>query len=465
MRKFLAVALFLCVTLANTGCTIPDVVVSTIISSGNEVASKVAQALTDTAAGAPSGPGETLPAGGGPADTPAAETPAPPTPTATQTLMPTAPLPHLRVVFISGESPWLVAPPAAPYALSASTGVESVDISDDGMMVFYIRRDPTGGAPELRVVNWDGSGDRALLTSAQVGGLEPLGDAEYIDLNVVKWIPGTHQILLNTRAQFMGPGLARSDDLFRIDAESGALTTIFTAGNGGDPWPSPDASKLLISRSTYLSLYNIDGSGGVPNVITFPSIITYSEYSYYPEPVWAADSSQAGVVIASPDPLAAATTGAIWFINGATGTATLQSTLNGNFFFPRGILSPTLDRVSYGRPTPDPAVKDLVVTALDGSMGLTLASGNGALRSFAPDGQHFAYYQGDSGTNVFIGSLGGGTVAVPGGSMRLIWYNAGHFVYASGTAAAWTLKTGDTGGGSTLIASPAGNRTVFDADE
>jgi len=463
MRKLLAVALFLCVALVNAGCEIPDVIVSTIISEGNAVASKVAVALTETAVAGGAGvtPDGTLPSGGGPEDTPTVDL----GPTATQTLMPTAALPHLRVAFISGGSPWLVAPPAPAYALSAQTGVDSVDISDDGQMVAYVRHDGFDHPAELRVVNYDGSGDRSLLTSAQVGALEPLpAGAAFIDLFQVKWIPGTHNLLVNTKVQYDGPGLGRSDDLFLINAETGVITTVFTAGNAGEVWPSPNGMKMVISRGTYLSLANIDGSGVIPNVVTFPSIITYSEYQYYPEPVWAADSSRFGVVIASEDPLAPATTGAIWLVNASTGAATLASTLNGNFFFPKGILSPALDRVSSARPTADPAVKDLYVSALDGSMGLHLATGNAAVESFSPDGQYFCYYV-DSGTNDWIGSLGGGTFAVPGGSMRLIWYNNTHFAYASGTVAAWTLKMGDTGGGSTVIASPAGDRTTFDVDE
>jgi hypothetical protein len=465
MRKFLAVTLFLCVALASAGCEIPDVVVSTIISEGNAVASKVVVALTETAiaggavADTPA-PGETLPSGGGPEETPTVDL----GPTATQTPLPTAALPHLRVAFISGGSPWLVAPPAPAYALSASTGVDSVDISDDGQMVAYIRHNTYSEPGELRVVNYDGSGDHAMLTSAQVGGLEPVGSALFIDLYQVKWIPGTHNLLVNTKAQYEGPGLPRLDDLFMVNAETGVLTTIFTAGNAGEIWPSPDGTKMVISRGTYLSLANIDGSGVIPNVITFPSIITYSEYQYYPEPVWAADSSQFGVIIASEDPLAAVTSGQIWLVNGSTGAATLASTLNGNFFFPRAVLSPTLTHVGYVLATADPAVKQSYVSTLDGSTGLHLADGNTGVDTFSPDGQYFSYYVG-SGTADWIGSLGGGTFLVPGGAMRLKWYNNTHFVYASGTVAAWTIKMGDTGGGSTVIATPSGDRTVFDVDE
>jgi hypothetical protein len=469
MRKFTAVALFLVASIAISGCEVPDVVVETIISGGQEVATKVAEALTQTAAVEGPGetpgvtPAETLPGGGGPEETATLEQTQALTPTPTATA--TTPPPHLRVAFISGGSPWMVEPPSAPFQLSAVTGVDSVDLSDDGMLVVYIRHDSYSQPAELRVVNSDGTNDRMLLTSAQVGGLEPLpSGASFVDLYQVKWIPGTHNLLVNTKAQFEGPGLARLDDLFQVNADTGALSTVLTAGNAGEVWPSPDGTKMVISRATYLSLANIDGTGLVPSIITFTAIITYSEYQYYPEPVWAADSSTFGVIIASEDPLAAATTGAIWLVNGSTGSATLTSTLNGNFFFPRGVLSPTLDHVGYVVASGSPPVTDSYVSILDGSSGLHLGSGTTGVDSFAPDGQYFAYYVG-SPTAKYIGSLGGGTILVPGGAMRVKWFNNTHFVYSSGTMASWTLKTGDTGGASTLIASPSGDRTTFDVDE
>jgi hypothetical protein len=455
MRIKPIIAVLCAASLAALACEVPTGVASTLAAEGQLVATEVAKALTETAAA------ETLPSGGIPEDTPTVEMPA-----TTEAPAPTAAVPHLRVAFISGGSPWLVAPPSAAYQLSTVTGVDSVDLSDDGQLVAYTRHDTYSEPAEIRVVNWDGSGDRTLLTSAQVGALEPLpSGATLVDLYNTKWIPGTHNLLISTRAQFEGPGLARFDDLFLVNADSGVITTVFAAGNGGEAWPSPDGTKMVISRATSIAMSNIDGTGVVANIITFPAIITYSEYEYYPEAVWAGDSARFGMVIASEDPLASSPSAAIWLVDAATHTASLASTLSGNFFFPRSILSPTLDRVSYVRPTADPAVKDLYVSALDGSSGLHLASGNAvAVESFSPDGQYFCYYF-DSGTNDYIGSLGGGTVAVPGGAMRLIWYDNTHFVYASGTVASWTLKTGDTGGGSTVIATPSGDKTVFDVDE
>jgi hypothetical protein len=126
------------------------------------------------------------------------------------------------------------------------TGVEEVYLSSDGTRVVYTRRPSPDGPEEVRVVNSDGTGDRALLTSAQVGALEAPGGALYVDIYHLRWVPGTHRILLGTLGQYEG-GAGPNDDLFALDADTGAVTAVFTAGNGGEPYPSPDGTKMAIS--------------------------------------------------------------------------------------------------------------------------------------------------------------------------------------------------------------------------
>jgi len=471
MRTKLILAIMLCLGLISLGCNISGSSVDTAVAGGKSVATTIAAALTE-AAGTVSASGtegaSTLPSGGGPSDTntPASAETLTAAPTVTATLAPSpTPAPQIRVAFISGSNPWIVEPPAAPRQLSAAASVDGVYLSSDGLRVVYTHRPVADGPAEVRVVNSDGTGDRALLSSVQVGALEAPGSALYTDVNLLQWIPGTHRIFLSTRGQFEGPGLARNDDLFVIDADTGTVTTVLTAGNGGDAHPSPDGTKMAVSRGTSISVCSIDGTGMHSSVISFPAVITYSEYTYDPPVVWAADSSRFGVIIPSEDPFAASPTGAIWMVDGESGAATLVSTLSGIFFLPSGVLSPTLDRVGYVRAAADPSVKDSYVSAPDGSTALHLGSNaNTAVLSFAPDGQHFAYYVG-APTTVFIGSLGGGTVPIPGSLMRLSWVNNGQFVFSQGTMSSWTLQLGNVGGGASLIASPAGDRTTFDANE
>jgi hypothetical protein len=259
----------------------------------------------------------------------------------------------------------------------------------------------------------------------------------------------------------------KNDDLLLLDADTGALTTVLSPGNGGDPYPSPDGTWLALARSNSFSVSGIDGSGMHANVGVFTPVLTYSEYAWYPILVWAADSSQYGVIIPSVEQLGPSPSGSIWTVTAASGAASLVSTLPGQFLFPTAILSPDLAHLGYAIPAAAPSTdKDLYVSHLDGSSGLHLSTNaNNAVMTFSPDGQYFSYYIGDPGTT-YIGSLGGGTLPLAGNVVRLTWADPVQFVYAVGSMASWTLNLGTTGGATSVIATPAGGGSiVFDVVE
>jgi hypothetical protein len=453
----------LCISVFALGCNISgssvDTAAAEIKAAGNQAAVILTEAAGTAAATGTEG-ASPLPMGGGPSETE--------NPPLTATVSPTAAPsptsePHLRVVYISGGNPWIVAPPGAPVQLSAVGSVNRVYLSNDGARVVYTRYPSLSAPAEIRAVNTDASGDRVLLTSAQVGALEAPGSALYVDIFSMVWIPSAHRMLLKTRGQFEGPGLQLYDDLFLLDADSGSLTPLLTAGNGGNAIPSPDGRKMAITRSTSVSLARIDASEMHANVITFTEVLTYSEYAFYPAIVWATDSSRFGAIIPSPEPLGPAPSGAIWSVDASTGAPSLLSTINN---FRNGVLSPSLDRVGFIRPGADASTDETYVSTLNESSSLHLATGSAGVLSFAPDGQHFAYYVGSSPQQVYIGSLGGGPVLVPGSIVRMgRWINNSQFVYILGPNASRTLQLGDVGGGSTLIATPTGDQTDYDAKE
>lgn len=469
MRRLSLILLGFLLVFSALACNISGSSVNTAVSEGKAAATQAAVILTEAAktiAAVGTEGASTLPVGGGPADTEtSAVTPTPSVaPTVTQTVAPSpTSVPHLRVVYISGGNPWIVEPPAPPVQLSAIGSVYRVYLSDDGAKVVYARYPSLSAPAEIRVVNTDGSGDHTLLTPAQVGALEAPGGALYVDISTIGWIPGTHRMLLNTRGQFEGPGLSLYDDLFLLDADTGALTPLLAAGSGGNAVPSPDGTKMAIARATSVSLPRIDASDMHPDVITFPVVLTYSEYAFYPAIVWAADSSRFGAIIPSPEPLGPSPSAAIWSVDASTGAPSLLATIS-NFRY--GVLSPTLDRIGFIRPGADSSTDITYVSTLDEFSSLHLATGAAGFYSFAPDGQHFAYFIGSSSLKVYIGSLGGGTVLVPGSLVRMgRWINNSQFVYILGPNASRTLQLGDVGGGSTLIATPTGDQTDYDAKD
>ena len=84
---------------------------------------------------------------------------------------------------------------------------------------------------------------------------------------------------------------------------------------------------------------NRDGTGR--EVIgTFDSIVTYSEYVFYPQVQWAANNTQAFIAIPSADPLVPDAHAILWNVP-ATGPATNNGRLdNNNFLFAPVLWSP-----------------------------------------------------------------------------------------------------------------------------
>jgi hypothetical protein len=408
------------------------------------------------------------PSGGGPETTPTGTLPpeAPPgatvTPTATATLPPP---PHLRVVYVDAGNVYLIDTAGPATQLTFAGGVGSVRISDDGAVIAYTRRNAPDQPSGLSAINSDGSGDHIVITGAQINALYPLGDALYHDISSdLRFVPGTHHILLNTREAFEGPGLIKNKDLLMADLDAATWSTIFARGSGGDAYPSPDGLRMAIVRPVSISLANIDGTGYMPDILTFPFILTYSEYALYPPVLWSADSSQAGVLIPSPEQLSPDPFATIYHIDPATGVTTAFGPYSAQFMFPRAYLSPDLIHYSYSLPITDTTSSLHIANTVD-SASLHLADGNNhSVLSFSPDGAWFIYDQGDP-RSFYVGSLGGGTIGVAPLVMNPKWINATHFVYLTRSGGTWSINLGGSDGSSTLLASGTGQVYNFDADE
>jgi hypothetical protein len=78
--------------------------------------------------------------------------------------------------------------------------------------------------------------------------------------------------------------------------------TLLPHGQGGEFIYSPNGQEIAISTATSISLVHTDGTNR-REVLTYPMVATYSEYSFYAMPIWAADSSSLRVAIPPADPL------------------------------------------------------------------------------------------------------------------------------------------------------------------
>jgi len=377
------------------------------------------------------------------------------------TELPTAGAPELVLAYTDGGNVAFLAGAGPASHLTAGGGIEQVRLSDDGRKIAYTRRAAVDQPVELRAVNSDGSEDSLLMGPADFDALYPLDGALHHDLSEFEFIPGTHLLLVNTRSIFEGPGLAKHDDLLRIDSDTLARTMLLAPGTGGDFTVSPDGRYLALVRPDAIEIRLADGSPSGSGVITYEPVITYSEYAYYAQPVWNPGSSMIGVAIPSSDPLAPATTGSTWQLP-VGAPATLVSTISGQFFLMSAyspLVSPDLSQVAYSRPTSTPNVWNLYRASVDGS-GETLLGTYNVWMSWSPDSAHLVYSSGDP-MSLLLGDRAGGSAPLVSGT-ELRWFSPEAFVYLSGSMGAWTLQRGGLGAPSTLLASPGGDFVDYD---
>lgn len=428
------------VCLAVLACAAPGA--STSVSE-EEIATRVAATLTAAAAapGSPEAP-HALPS----------EEPSPST----------APL--LRIAYTDGSNVWFYQEGTAPRQVSTSGGAFLVRLSSDGTRIAFLRRETVDAHAELRVVRADGTGEAVVLTADQLDAFYPLApNVVGTDISSMEFVPGTHTLVFNTYAIPEVIGLMKYDDLWAIDVDTGTLTSLLPAGSGGDFAISPDGRRIAVVRPRSISLINSDGTNLLSELVAFPQVITYSEFLYYPLPVWTADSSAIGVVIPPEDPLAAGATGSVWLIPVSAGPASRIGTIAGDCYFPSfggPLIAPDLSRVAFTRETATPNVRTLFIANADGSGEVAYATGAVEWEGWSPDGVHFAYRL-DGPMNLQLGAVGSGASPLPAG-MSLEWVDASRYLYLTGGGTSWSLMLGSIGGGSLPLANLSSPSTSFD---
>ena len=368
------------------------------------------------------------------------------------------------LAYVSDGDVWIIKGNNPPLQLTQVGDVIDVWLSDDGERVVYEREQQPAWTSSLEAIDADGGAPMTLLVQADLDNLYPLDGAEHFRIYRFEFIPGTYDVLFNTRAVFLGPGLATNDDLYRLDTYTGQVTAVISRGDAGGHFAiSPDGTKLAISTPTGMGIANIDGSSLQMDLVTFTPVITYSEYMYTAPPVWAPDSSAYGVAIPSEDPLAPDTSGTVWIIN-ANGSTSEILTVDGNFLFPQDLNSPMVsaafDSVAAVRATQVQNVNQLVLANLNNANEVVYDQGNMRWHGWSPDGVHFAYAL--NGSDLKIGQAGQPPLIL-GNGVTFEWISEDEFIFIGGQAGAWNVYYGELGSPPVLLVSPASERVPFDA--
>jgi hypothetical protein len=357
---------------------------------------------------------------------------------------------------------WTLTPDGTAQQLSTSGDVVDVLVSDDRSLIVYNRLSLQSNLFEVRAVQADGSNDRQIISQDMLDNLYPLDGALHYIPSQMEFIPGTHSLLLNTRAVFDGPGLVKNDDLYRIDVDSGQLSQLVARERGGDFFISPNSQKLAISQADSIAMASIDGSNLRPDLVTFQPITTYSEYQYYPVLVWSPDSTHVGALIPSPDPLAENPSGTVWILS-VDGTPQSFSPIQGDAFFPqsndRSLLSPDMQTTAFLRKGNQGEADSLFLSNADGSNSRIYEKGNIQWLGWTSTGDHFAFRHDEN--ELFLGTPGGTPQRLADGrSIR--WLTNEIFVVQSGQRGEWTLTLGHIDGTRKELIRPTGDVLVYD---
>lgn len=397
----------------------------------------------------------------GPAAAPTAESPAAtadallaasPTPSATPSPVPpspspfptaTPPPPVLHIGYIEAGDLWALEPGSAPVQLTRSGNVSDVRISSDGELFVYTVRDPDRDTAELRSIEFDGAAGRLLVGADTFDALYPLEEFLHYTLSDFVIAPGTHQVLFNTREVFEVLGVAKSNDLLAVEADSGELIPLLPPGQGGDFTLSPDGTQLAIVRPTSVSFARSDGTDLRAEVLTFSLVQTFSEYFFYPRPIWSPEGDSVLVAIPGENPFAESPSGTIRLVPAAGAAPSVLASISGDLFRPQAeapLISPDGTTVAYLRAGALSGEQELVLYRPETGESFMVASGTLQWKGWAPDSLHFAYTQG-SGLDLFIGEVGAPPMPVgPAASLR--WIDDQQFLYLVGIPGGWTLTLG-----------------------
>ena len=398
-----------------------------------------------------------------PTEAPPAAEVTPPSPTPTETIiakpLPAGPAGVQLIYKDASRNLWAWSEGGSTLQLTTSGDVESIALSPDGTLAAFTRSSdyvsyslwvvPTAGGSELR-----------LLDSGELSSMGMIDGAVSAALDSLAWVPGSHTLAIGTRPVFEGPGLLRNEDLTLIDADSGAKTPIFARGEGGVYSFSPDGARIAISRTDRVDLANANGSGRLSGLVTYTPVLTYSEYAFYPEAVWAPDSSRFVVAIPPSASLDANGPTTLHQINLDGSTLPLRSFETAPLMWPS--LSPNLAQAAYMTPG-DPF--DLMLVQSSGDLGGLSMPAVRMFLGWAPDSIRFAYVDNASGA-VNIGSIAGTPAALPGAVdvTDLAWLPDGRVVYIASTGSGWELRVSAPDAAGAVIAtfSSGAGRPSFD---
>jgi hypothetical protein len=381
---------------------------------------------------------------------------------------------ELVIVFTRDNNAYLWTETGGERQLTKDGGVDQVLLSDDKGVVAFRRGNG------VWAVNADGSDERQLVRESDLPVPQEGELAGYITgmtVNQLAWIPGSHELLFNTRMLSDGPGLLLSDDLWRVDTDPQSVLSLdylFLPGEGGNFAIAPDGNRVAVITPDSISLTTINGEDK-QRIFGYTPVSTYSEFRYYARPVWSPSSDVLGVVIPPPDRLGIENQAfGIWRLHIDGTPASLVGTIearDGNPL-PEPDISPTLEMIAYlSSPDIDPERTDLLFVTWDDRISdpVFYSSRVDLFYDWSPGGERFSFTRPPGETaavNLFTGQMGEEPQPVGNGqsvALNVHWLDDNSYLYLQASDRGWDLLLNDSNSADTLIASVGGQPPAFDA--
>ncbi len=171
--------------------------------------------------------------------------------------------------------------------------------SSDGEKIVFFR----GVLPHtVYSINADGSQEQELVSGSLLNKLN-LGYSESTELRSLSFVPGTHQLLVNTHeldprtvsVQDIYYSAAKpNQDLLLVDTDTAEIKMLLGLGKGGMFRVSPDGNLVGIQATDHIDVIGLDGKVVYQNLATYPSAWLYNRT---PDIYWAQDSSKLNVML------------------------------------------------------------------------------------------------------------------------------------------------------------------------
>ena len=339
----------------------------------------------------------------------------------------------------------------------------AVKISSDGLMVAFIQDG------SLWVVNSDGSNAHALVNHDDLVATRLPQGFDQRDILTFDWVPGTHFILFNTVLNSSAnPNPTNADDLLRVNVDTGSVITLLAFDQGGNFAISPDGTLLALVRSTSIRILDIDGTHP-RQPLTFEEVWTYTSATYYPTPVWAADSSALMVAIPPRDvrtnPSDPTQVWSIPLDSSAPKLLAEIKTGGGPV-----LISPDLSKVLYQlQLNQTDQVGELHLADIDGSHDTILQNGaSGTLVGWAPDSQHYVFQANGETVLMLADTTGEANVALTSNNVTVpastapVWLDDSHYLLLTTSGDASQLGLGTIDGTLQAIAKVQSGSLWFD---